>query len=348
MGTGMTKRRRTRRKGVDKSKLLLVIAYVVIVILSFIAVGGLGYFFGYNNGKQDVVDWYMEAEIARKKAAEAVKKKEGPELKEQLKEVIEEESTKTAAHEYSSTDDVSVKPPSGPVRPDVLTVDLPKVAIIIDDVAFPNDVRKVKSLDMPVTMSFLPPSANHPESAALASKQPYYMVHLPLEAKGFSRAEPSTLLTDSSQQQIQDRITQIKELFPKVEYVNNHTGSTFTSNEIAMNRLIYALGKESIGFIDSRTTGRTVVPFVMKNFGLSYVARDIFLDDIADIDVIKGQIKQAVNVARKHGSAIVIGHPRRETMQALKESRGLLSKVDLVRIDELLLSPDSGTALSLY
>ena len=99
-------------------------------------------------------------------------------------------------------------------------------------------------------MSFLPPTSNHPDSAKLAAKETYYMVHLPMEAKNFSSPEPSTLDTQDSQQQILERIGEIKQLFPKVKHINNHTGSTFTSDEIAMNRLVFALRKEKIGFID--------------------------------------------------------------------------------------------------
>jgi polysaccharide deacetylase 2 family uncharacterized protein YibQ len=184
-------------------------------------------------------------------------------------------------------------------------------------------------------MAFLPPNRFHPDSARLAAKEPYYMVHLPMEAQNFGRPEPITLLVDDSEEKIIERIEKIKELFPKVRYINNHTGSKFTSDEQAMNRLVYALKKEKISFIDSRTTAKTKVPQVMKNFGLPYIGRDIFLDHDPDVNSVKRQIKRAVKIAKSHGLSVVIGHPHKKTLQALRESKELLQSVELVRIDDI-------------
>ena len=93
------------------------------------------------------------------------------------------------------------------------------------------------------------------------------------------------------------------------------------------------LNSENIRFIDSRTTAKTAVPAVMKAYGMPYVARDVFLDHDPDVDAVKKQIKRAIAIARKHGSAIAIGHPHKKTLQALRESKGLFSDVELVRID---------------
>ncbi len=332
----MTKRKSTRKKGADQSRVLLIISLIVIILLSLIAASGVGYYFGFSDGRDDMIERFAKAESMQKRYEVVATKPPVPVLIKRPDRPVKRVTEKTASHEYSTPLNKVDRPPSGPIRPNKLTVDLPKLAIIIDDVAFRHDVKKIKALDLPLTMSFLPPSANHPDSAALAAREPFYMVHLPLEARHFATPEPSTLRTRDSQEKILEHIRELKQLFPKVRYVNNHTGSTFTSDEIAMNRLIFALGKENIGFIDSRTTGKTVVPYVMKNFGLSYVARDIFLDHDSDISTIKRQIAKAVGVARKHGSAIAIGHPRRETMEALRQSQRVLSKVELVRIDELL------------
>jgi polysaccharide deacetylase 2 family uncharacterized protein YibQ len=75
---------------------------------------------------------------------------------------------------------------------------------------------------------------------------------------------------------------------------------------------------------------------VSHNFGLKYVARDVFLDHHQDKAYVLGQIKQAIKVAKAHGSAIAIGHPHKNTLEALKESKALLNKeVELVLIKDL-------------
>ena len=98
---------------------------------------------------------------------------------------------------------------------------------------------------------------------------------------------------------------------------------------------VFALKKHNINFIDSRTTADTKVPKVMQNYGLEYVARDVFLDHEADKEYIKNQIKTAVKLAKSHGSAIAIGHPHANTILALRESKQLLKEVDLVYVNKL-------------
>ena len=66
---------------------------------------------------------------------------------------------------------------------------------------------------------------------------------------------------------------------------------------------------------------------------MKYVARDVFLDHHMDKAYVISQIKQAIKVAKAHGHAIAIGHPHKNTLEALKESKGLLKQVELVYID---------------
>lgn len=211
----------------------------------------------------------------------------------------------------------------------------PKLAIIIDDVSFEKEVKEIKQLHLTLTMSFLPPSSIHPDSAALAAKESLYMVHLPLEAVNFTATEPMTLKVDDSQQVITKRVEDIVKLFPRVHYLNNHTGSKFTSDKQAMERLIQALKKYNIHFVDSRTIADTQVPEVMKENSERYVGRDVFLDHTMDVASVKKQIVEAVKVAKTRGYAIAIGHPHEHTLQALRESKDILSQVELVQINKI-------------
>jgi polysaccharide deacetylase 2 family uncharacterized protein YibQ len=340
----MSKRKRTVSKKKSGSNWVNLFSYALIGLSLLIAAAGAGYFFGYNDAKSEVAGKYEKEKSATQKMLQKlhdVTTKETvlstPELQKKTQEFIQKynlEEKHSAAHEYAPQNGKAL-PPEGPVRPKKIVSTLPKLAIIIDDVSFARDVRMIKDLKMPITMSFLPPSKNHPDSAKLAAKEPFYMVHLPLEAKNFSATEPSTLYVASSHSEVVERIQNIKQAFPKVRYVNNHTGSTFTADEQAMNRLITVLRNEKISFIDSRTTAETKVPKVMKNFGMPYVARDVFLDHDPELNAIKKQIKRAVSIAKKHGSAIAIGHPHKKTLQALAESRTVLNDVKLVRVNEL-------------
>jgi len=324
--------RRKAAKKVDRTHNIIKyssIVAIVLLILSITAVGG--YYFGFSAGVEQSEAKYLKERqrlLSDLKSAAHVKPKKS--RKERLNALLKKHKLVVASHEYDK------KPPAGAKRKALKSVKKPKLAIIIDDVSFKHDVKAIKALKIPLTMSFLPPNKRHPNSAKLAAKEPYYMVHLPLEAMNFNAEESFTLHVKDSQQRIRGRIEAIKKMFPKVKFVNNHTGSKFTSNELAMNRLMFALRKEKIMFIDSRTTAETKVPRVMKNYGLPYIARDVFLDHVADVKEIKFQIKRAIGIAKTSGSAIAIGHPRPDTLQALRESKDILKEVKLVRIDDYL------------
>lgn len=210
-----------------------------------------------------------------------------------------------------------------------------KLAIIIDDVSFESEVDAIKKLNLNLTMSFLPPNKIHPDSAFLASREPFYMVHLPMQAVNFAGNEPLTLKVDDSQAVISQRVDDIVKLFPRVKYINNHTGSKFTADEAAMHKLIVSLQSHNIEFIDSRTIGQTKVPKVMRSFGQKYRGRDVFLDHAMDLASVKKQIFQAVKIAKKRGYAIAIGHPHVNTLKALRQSKELLKSVELVQINRI-------------
>ena len=292
--------------------------YWVLAVVSLLgAVGVVGYYAGYNQAKSD------DAKVV------AAHKAENRKLRTERAKL----SNETAKHEYAEGLEKQIDRPLVKKR-DKSGGRKGELAIIFDDVAFRGDVQHIKGLGLPVTMSFLPPTSRHPDSAELAEKEPYYMVHLPMEAMNFHSPEKLTLLTTDSKETVIERIAEVKKLFPRVEYINNHTGSKFTSDEQAMNRLIFALRKEQIGFVDSRTTAESKVKKVMNRYKMPYLARDVFLDHDDDVAAIKSQIVKAIHIANKYGRCIAICHPHKATLQALRESKALFNGVELVRIDK--------------
>jgi len=338
-----------RKKSASKKQSKLLINAVWILAVSAVLLGSFiaGYYVGYDGAKKEISQKEKAKEQKRlsmiKKLEESTAdKKEDLDISDRLKEVLKKDSTaalkeqksvgeyEDASHEIEG--DVLPKPPK---REPLKSPHKPMLAIIIDDVSVRSHVNAIKNLNLPITMSFLPPSKYRPNSHTLASKESFYMVHLPMEAENFTKEEPFTLKVGDSQEVITQRITEIKKLFPNVKHINNHTGSKFTSDEGAVNKLVYALDKANIEFIDSRTIGSTKVPSVMKNYGKKYISRDIFLDHEFDKKYVKGQIKKAVEFAKEHGSAIAIGHPHSNTILAINESKKLFEEVELVLVDRL-------------
>ncbi|MRJ05940.1 MAG: divergent polysaccharide deacetylase family protein [Epsilonproteobacteria bacterium] len=217
---------------------------------------------------------------------------------------------------------------------------LPKLVIIMDDMAFPREVRELKKLHrlgLKITPSFLPPTPRHPLSAQLAEGFSHYMIHLPLEADEFSSQEEETLKISDPYPKIQNRIWRLHLLYPRAKFVNNHTGSTFTANLEAMKKLFRALKFYNLGFIDSRTTSQTQGAIANTIYKIPYFSRNVFLDNSPDSKRMRGQLRRAISIARSEGYAIVICHPFPTTFQFLRKNRHWIqSKVELIYPSDLL------------
>jgi polysaccharide deacetylase 2 family uncharacterized protein YibQ len=335
----MAKRKTKSRKNSKKNSFLLYIIWALSAFIVIVAIFIAGYYTGYKSAENET----LQLQKKQKQKLSALKEKlevtnqlkNTYKMQARLKEVLKEDTKTYSSASHEIEDANLANPPKAIPSHQKVYTKRPKLAIIIDDTSTASQVRAIKSLHIPLTMSFLPPSKARPHSAELASKEPFYMVHLPMEALHFSAEEPLTMRVGDSQSDILERVKKMKQLFPRVHYINNHTGSKFTSDEAAMNKLIYAFNKNHILFVDSRTTAQTKAPQVLKHYGMKYVSRDIFLDHHSDKAYIKEQIKKAVALAKKRGHAIAIGHPHKTTLEALYESRDLLKQVDLVQINQI-------------
>lgn len=213
--------------------------------------------------------------------------------------------------------------------------DKPRLAIIIDDVTTRYQVKKIKNIGYPVNMAFLPPTSGHPNSAKIANELDRYMIHLPLQASSSKYEEEKTLYTYDTLETIEKRIKEIKSLYPKARYINNHTGSKFTANYEAMDKLLQVLKKHGFHFVDSRTTANSVAKKAALKHDVKFYSRNIFLDNKKDKLYIQNQLKKAIKKAKQEGSAIAIGHPFNITFNTLKESKELLDGLELVYIEQL-------------
>ncbi|EKT2763364.1 divergent polysaccharide deacetylase family protein [Campylobacter coli] len=210
-----------------------------------------------------------------------------------------------------------------------------RLAIIIDDMANISQVRALQALKLKLIPSFFPPDKNHIDTPKFALKFDFYMVHLPLAAMNYTKPELDTLNPSDSEKRIFKKIQQVKKDFKDLKFINNHTGSLFTSDEKAMKKLYKAFEKEELIFVDSKTIASSKAPKVAKALGQIYIQRDVFLDNRDDVAYIKNQLIEAVRLAKQKGFAIAIGHPRKNTFKALEQSKDLLKSVELVYLSEI-------------
>jgi polysaccharide deacetylase 2 family uncharacterized protein YibQ len=211
----------------------------------------------------------------------------------------------------------------------------PKLAILIDDIVSKHQVNRANNLPFKVTLSFLPPTSTHKNSAKISQNQTISMIHLPLEAGSKEYEEINTLHIDDSLKTIDNRIKYLKSIYPKVKYLNNHTGSKFTKNLLAMDRLMRTLKKYDYYFVDSKTIAHTKTTKTATKYNVPYLSRDIFLDNTKTSYSIKRQLKKAVKIAKKRGFAIAICHPYPVTYKTLNDVKDILKDVELVYINEL-------------
>ncbi|MDP1784026.1 MAG: divergent polysaccharide deacetylase family protein [Sulfuricurvum sp.] len=318
----------------------LSIKNIIIILSVFIAVllaVLIGYFIGFNQVQEELDQEREQTHHLMGQIKDLGKEKESEPLKvkkEHKREMLEHEPI-SARHEYAPKDKKATPPPAEVRSERPIKACAAKLVIIMDDVSYAHDVSAIRSVGLPLVMSFLPPSARHPDSAQLAASVSGYMVHLPLEAVDFTAEEPITLRISDSLETITKQIALIKHLYPNVHYINNHTGSKFTSDEGAMDRLVCIMKENGLVFVDSRTIASSKVKQVDAKYGLRYLGRDVFLDHKDGVANVKKQIRAAIAIAKRHGSAIAIGHPRPDTLQALKESKDILSEIQLVRIDQI-------------
>lgn len=227
--------------------------------------------------------------------------------------------------------DPSVKVPSrpGPSRPawevyatpDRIPPDTPRIAVIIDDVGIDRK-RSIEAIALPapVTLAFLPYAHRVDSLASLARQSGHeLLVHMPMEPMDQDIDTGQGVLT-STMDLKQFEETLEKNLGALHEYVgiNNHMGSRLTADAQAMNRLMTALRNRGLAFVDSRTSAQSVAARVARAHGLPWAERQIFLDHTPGIDNVRQSLAALEDIARRKGQAIAIGHPKDDTLAALR------------------------------
>ena len=125
---------------------------------------------------------------------------------------------------------------------------------------------------------------------------------------------------------------------PGLVGVNNHTGTLFTQDAERIGWFMEVLREKNLYFVDSMTTARSAAHAAAGAAGLKTARRDVFLDNDASLPYIRNQVHELVKRARAQGSAVAIGHFRRNTVTVLEEVLPGLEKegVVLTRMSELV------------
>ncbi|MBU8907795.1 divergent polysaccharide deacetylase family protein [Desertibacillus haloalkaliphilus] len=223
-----------------------------------------------------------------------------------------------------------------------------KAAIIIDD--FGGDVKGVDEFfesDIPITVAIMPFLAESEVQAELAHEKGLeVMLHLPLQPKKgkSSWLGPNPITADLPIEEIKKRVEAAIESIPHVKGINNHMGSRIVEDEDIMRAILEVAKEHNLYFIDSGTSGNTVIPKLAEELGVPWAMRDVFLDDThSSHSHVNKQMKKLAKVAQKKGSAIGIGHVGirgTETVKGVKQSATQFQEkqVEIVPVSHLLKS----------
>jgi polysaccharide deacetylase 2 family uncharacterized protein YibQ len=249
--------------------------------------------------------------------------------------------------EQKPTTGQRVHPKAGNTLRDEMPTSNPKpgtgrLAIIIDDMGSSvSEARSLTAIGVPLTFSVIPGLRNYREVALFAESQGIEtMVHIPMQSKGWPgrRLEANGLLVSMGDAELRERVARFLSDIPGAVGANNHMGSELTEREDKMRSVLETLKSKNLFFVDSVTSNHTTGLRLARELGVKSGRRQVFLDNEQERGYILGQLGQAVNLAKKTGSAIAICHPHPETIATLAAALpGLAGKgITLVPVSQLV------------
>ena len=236
--------------------------------------------------------------------------------------------------------------PKRDVGPALLGGSLPpktvQVAIVIDDLGQDlKQAREIVALPAKITFAVMPGLAQSKQVADLARQHNReVLLHLPMEYRSKNGMPAQGMLrSDMTPMEFLTTVSDDVESVPGADGINNHEGSALTENKEAMKFLMAELKARNLMFLDSFTSPKSVAYATAKEFGLKSGKRDVFLDnDSANPAAIRSQLDELVEIARKNGKAIGIGHPHPVTIAELKKwlAEMKTSHVEIVPVSRLM------------
>jgi hypothetical protein len=219
---------------------------------------------------------------------------------------------------------------------------IPRLAFIIDDIGYTDLIaEQLRDLGIPLTAAVIPAA---PFARSEAEKIHEYgleeIIHLPMQPKDPANHHPRDqfILIDSTAAEMTALIQNARAVVPYARGLNNHMGSLITSNQEAMRQVLDLVKKAGLFFVDSKTTPESVGFDLAREMKIKTIIRDVFLDDEQNYAHSSDQIELLVELARKNGRALAIGHPFASTLAALRDALPWLKtqKVAIVFVSELL------------
>lgn len=217
--------------------------------------------------------------------------------------------------------------------------EMPRIAIIIDDIGYQKADLKLIDLPYPLTFAVLPHTPYGSKAAKHAFlQQKDIMLHMPMQASNGKAPGPGALTSDMSKLQVQQTLQAALADIPYAIGINNHMGSYYTELGEPMAWTMEYLHKRHLFFVDSLTTAKSQAGKYARQYGVTNLSRQVFLDNEQDEAAIARQFDTLLRIARKRNTAIAIAHPYPQTYSFLRKQLPKLQQqgIQLVSISQLL------------
>ena len=220
----------------------------------------------------------------------------------------------------------------------------PAVAIIIDDLGHSavlgTRTAKLRGAIACAVLPSTPYARRIAEQCHSSGKQ--VMLHMPMQPTEHNASlHPDMLRLGSSRSDFSALLRASLDEIPHVAGVNNHMGSLLTRHLTSMVWLMEELKRRpDLFYVDSRTSPVSVAHAVARQRGVPSLSRDVFLDHDPSEAAIRRQFAEGLDVARRGGQVVMIGHPYRSTLRVLEKmlptlaDRGftLVHVADMIRL----------------
>lgn len=216
----------------------------------------------------------------------------------------------------------------------------PKLVIILDDIGHSAEAGQ-RALDLPgaITYAILPYTPHaHWLAEEAHRRHKDVMLHAPMSNLAGMALGPGGMTLAMNEETLRQTLRDAIAAIPHVRGVNNHTGSELTTHRQPMEWVMKELQALDLFFVDSLTHSASVAGDVAREYNIPTLTRHVFLDNVAEVDAIARQFHYALDIARRDGLAVAIGHPYAATLTYLEHILPTLHDegIELVGATQLL------------
>jgi polysaccharide deacetylase 2 family uncharacterized protein YibQ len=185
-----------------------------------------------------------------------------------------------------------------------------RIAVIIDDVGYNvSQLQAFLDLNLPLTFAVLP-GVPHSRDALdmIRTAGREALLHQPMEAEGNFDPGPGAIRLGMTDDEIGRILKANLDGMPGVVGANNHEGSLVSADPGAMATVLEFMKGNGLFYVDSLTTGKSVVEAVAAARKIPVLERDVFLDNLSDRESIMRYARYGLKTADAKGHAVMIGH----------------------------------------